>query len=342
MTKISNDYKNFLIEIKQNILQARNNALKSVNKELIHLYWNIWKSIIEKQEKAKWWDDIIWKLSKDLEAEFRRGFSKRNLLYMKKLYISYKDNLKMQPLVAQISWSHHIFILDKTNYWDWKDDLRKEFYIKMSIRERWSKRDLEKQLNFKAFEKWALRQTNFDETLPDLKNNWDLSLLVKDSYDFSLLSLEEPFLEKTLEDLLVASIEKTLKNFWTYFSFVWRQVKLEIWWEDFYIDLLLYHRKLKCFVVIELKAGNFKSEYTWKMNMYLSALEKQDMIEWENLPIWIILCKDKNRLIVEYALKDVNKPIWVASYITKEDLPEDLKWLLPTLEEIEREMNLLD
>jgi len=106
--------------------------------------------------------------------------------------------------------------------------------------------------------------------------------------------------------------------------------------------LLLYHRKLKCFVVIELKAGDFKSEYTWKMNMYLSALEKQDMIEWENLPIWIILCKNKNRLIVEYALKDVNKPIWVASYITKEDLPEDLKWLLPTLEEIEREMNLLD
>ncbi|MBS8122402.1 PDDEXK nuclease domain-containing protein, partial [Candidatus Vampirococcus lugosii] len=112
--------------------------------------------------------------------------------------------------------------------------------------------------------------------------------------------------------------------------------------EDFYIDLLLYHRKLKCFVVIELKAGNFKSEYTGKMNMYLSALEKQDMIEGENLPIGIILCKDKNRLIVEYALKDVNKPIGVASYITKEDLPEDLKGLLPTLEEIEREMNLLD
>lgn len=338
----NNDYKNFLVDLKQEIIQARNNSLKSVNKELINLYWNIWKSILEKQKESKWWDNIIWNLSKDLETEFWRGFSKRNLFRMVKFYISYFENQKVAPLVAQISWTHHTIILDKINYWDWKDDLRKEFYIKMSIRERRSKRDLEKQLNFQAFEKWALKQTNFDETLPDLKNNWDLSLLVKDSYDFSLLSLEEPFLEKTLEDLLVTSIEKTLKNFWTYFSFVWRQVKLEIWWQDFYIDLLLYHRKLKCFVVIELKAGDFKSEYTWKMNMYLSALEKQDMIEWENVPIWIILCKNKNRVIVEYALKDVNKPIWVSSYITKEDLPKDLKWLLPNAEEIEREMNLLN
>ena len=340
---LSNDeYKNFFIEIKNEILKARNNALKSVNKELINLYWNIWKSIVEKQEKSKWWDNIVTNLSRDLEQDFWRGFSKRNLLYMKKFFLTYNDNLKMQPLVAQISWSHHIFILDKTSFWDWKDDLRKEFYIKMSIKENWSKRDLEKQLDFQVFEKWILKQNNFKDTLPDLNNNQDLSLLVKDSYDFSLLNLEEPYLEKTLEDLLVNSIEKTLKNFGTYFSFVWRQVKIEIWWQDYYIDLLLYHRKLKCFIVIELKTWEFKAEYTWKMNLYLSALEKQEMIDGENTPIWIILCKSKNRIVVEYALKDVNKPIWVASYITKEDLPEDLKWLLPTLEEIERELELLN
>ncbi len=337
-----NEYKNFLINLKQEIFQARNNALISVNKELINLYWNIWKSIFEKQEKSKWWDDVIWTISKDLEQEFWKGFSKRNLFRMVKFYVSYKDNKKVAPLVAQISWTHHWIILDKTNYDDNRDDLRKEFYIKMSIKEKWSKRDLEKQLNFKVFEKWILKQNNFIDTLPDLQNNEDISLLVKDSYDFSFLNLEEPFLEKTLENLMVNSIEKTLKNFWTYFSFVWRQIKIEIWWQDFYIDLLLYHRKLKCFVVIELKAWEFKSEYTWKMNMYLSALEKQEMLEWENLPIWIILCKTKNRIIVEYALKDVNKPIWVASYITREDLPEDLKWLLPSLEEIEREMNLFE
>lgn len=337
-----NDYKNFLLHLKQEIIQARNNALKSVNKELIELYWNIWKSIVEKQEKSQWWDDIIWTLSKDLEQEFWRGFSKRNLSYMKKFYLSYIANSKVQPLVAQISWSHHIFILDKTHFWDGRDDLRKEFYIKMSIKEKWSKRDLEKQLNFWAFESWALKQNNFSDTLPDLQHNTDVSLLLKDRYDFSFLDLEEPFLEKTLEDVLVLSIEKTLKNFWTYFSFVWRQVKLEIWWEEFYIDLLLYHRKLKCFVVIELKTWAFKPEYTWKMNMYLSAIEAQEMLEWENMPIWLILCKNKNRVIVEYALKDVNKPIWVASYITQEDLPNDLKWLLPTVEEIEREMNLME
>ena len=191
-----------------------------------------------------------------------------------------------------------------------------------------------------SFEKWALQQNNFKETLPSILE-WDISDLVKDSYDFSFLNLEEPFLEKKLEDLMIKSIEKTLKNFWTYFSFIWRQVNIKVWEQDFYIDLLLYHRKLKSFVVIELKTGEFKAEYTWKMNMYLSGLEKQEMLEWENIPIWIILCKTKNRVIVEYALKDVNKPIWVSSYITQEELPEDLKWLLPTQEEIEREINFL-
>jgi len=225
----NNDYKNFLINLKQEIIKARNNALKSVNKELIELYWNIWKSILEKQEKSSWWDDVIWNLSKDLGQEFWKGFSKRNLFRMVRLYISYKHNKKVAPLVPQISWSHHIFILDKTNYGDGRDDLRKEFYIKMSIKEKWSKRELERQLDFKSFENWLLKQNNFLDTLPDLKNNEDVSLLVKDSYDFSFLDLEEPFLEKTLENLLVNSIEKTLKNFWTYFSFVWRQVKLEIW-----------------------------------------------------------------------------------------------------------------
>lgn len=176
---LSNDeYKNFFIEIKHEILKARNNALKSVNKELINLYWNIWKSIVEKQEKSKWWDNIVTNLSIDLEQDFWRGFSKRNLLYMKKFFLTYNDNLKMQPLVAQISWSHHIFILDKTSFWDWKDDLRKEFYIKMSIKENWSKRDLEKQLDFQVFEKWILKQNNFKDTLPDLNNNEDLKWLL--------------------------------------------------------------------------------------------------------------------------------------------------------------------
>ncbi|MDP2090337.1 MAG: DUF1016 N-terminal domain-containing protein [Candidatus Gracilibacteria bacterium] len=176
---LSNDeYKNFFIEIKHEILKARNNALKSVNKELINLYWNIGKSIVEKQEKSKWGDNIVTNLSIDLEQDFGRGFSKRNLLYMKKFFLTYNDNLKMQPLVAQISWSHHIFILDKTSFGDGKDDLRKEFYIKMSIKENWSKRDLEKQLDFQVFEKWILKQNNFKDTLPDLNNNEDLKGLL--------------------------------------------------------------------------------------------------------------------------------------------------------------------
>jgi len=298
------------------------------------------ESIFKKQENSNWWDDVIWQLSKDLTQEFWKWYSKRNIFRMRKFYILYKDNKKVPPLMAQISWTHHIRIMESKEYLDWRDYLRREFYIKMSIKNKWSVRELENQLTFLAFEKWALQQNNFKDTLPS-NLEWDISDLVKDSYDFSFLNLEEPFLEKTLENLMVKSIEKTLKNFWTYFSFIWKQVKLKIWEQDFYVDLLLYHRKLKCFVVVELKAWEFKPEYTWKMNMYLSALEKQEMLEWENVPIWIILCKSKNRVIVEYALKDINKPIWVSSYITQEELPEDLQWLLPTQEEIEREINFL-
>lgn len=337
----NNDYKDFLKALKQEIIQARNNALKSVNKELILLYWDIGKNIFEKQQNAQWGDNIIGQISQDLEKEFGKGFSKRNIFRMLKFYTSYKDNEKVAPLVPQISWTHHGLILDKTNHTDGRDSFRREFYMKQTIWQKWSKRELDFQLSGFAFEKWALQQTNFKDTLPSVPEG-DISMLVKDSYDFSFLDLEEPFLEKQLENLLVTSIEKTLKNFWTYFSFVWRQAKIDIWGQDFYIDLLLYHRKLKCFVAIELKAGEFQAEYTGKMNLYLSALEKQEMLEWENVPIGIILCKTKNRVIVEYALKDVNKPIWVASYVTQEDLPEYLVWLLPTFEEIEREMNLLE
>jgi len=141
---------------------------------------------------------------------------------------------------------------------------------------------------------------------------------------------------------MVKSIEKTLKNFWTYFSFIWRQVKIEIWWQDYYIDLLFYNRKIKSFVAIELKVGDFKPEYSWKMNMYLSALEKQEGLAWESPPIWIILCKNKNRTIVEYALADINKPMWVSSYITQENLPEDLEDILPWKDEILREIEILE
>jgi len=274
----SSDYKVFITKIKQEVIQSRNNALKVVNKELINLYWTIWESIFKKQENSNWWDNIIWQISKDLTQDFWRGYSRRNIFRMRKFYIMYKDNLKVPPLMAQISWTHHIRIMEMKEQWDWRDYLRREFYIKMSIKNKWSVRELENQLTSLAFENWALQQNNFKETLPS-NLEWDISDVVKDSYDFSFLNLEEPFLERTLENLMVESIEKTLKNFWTYFSFIWKQIKLEIWWKDFYIDLLLFHRKLKCFIVIELKTGEFKAEYTGKMNMYLSALEKQEMLE---------------------------------------------------------------
>jgi len=335
-----NEYINFYKDLKSLILNSKHKAWIAVNNELINLYWNIWALIIEKQEKSKWWDDVIWELGKDLEKEFGRWFWKRNLNYIRKFYLTYRDNEKVQSLVAQINWTHNIRILDKCNIGDDKDTLRRIFYIKQSIEHRWSVRALEQNLSDSLFEKWALKQVNFDKTLPEnLKNK--ASSLVQDSYNFSLLNMEEPYLEKKLEDLLVHSIENTLWKLWKHFCFLWRQIKVEIWNQDFYIDLLFFHRKLKCLVAIELKTTEFKAEYWWKMSLYLSALEEQEMLEWENPPIWIILVKDKNRTIVEYTLKDTHKPIWVASYITKEELPKDLVDLLPTKEDIERELELL-
>jgi len=335
------DYILFFRDIKWLIVNRKNNALKAVNSELIWLNWELWRFIVEKQEKANWWDWIIKQLSEDLEKEFWKWFSRTNLLYIRKFYLTYKDDIKVHTLYGQISWSHNKAILDKCNIDDDKNDLRRLFYMKMSISQRWSFRDLKLNIEQHLFEKWALKQTNFKQNLPENLQS-DASILVKDSYDFSFLNLENSFKESKLEDLMVKSIEKTLKNFWTYFSFIWRQVKIEIWWQDFFIDLLFYNRKIKSFVAIELKIGDFKAEYSGKMNMYLSALETQENLEWENSPIWIILCKSKNKTIVEYALMDTNKPMWVASYITQENLPEELKNILPEKDEILREIEILE
>jgi len=337
---INPNYKWFFKDLKSLIIKRRNNALKVVNTELISLYWEIGERIVEKQKEANWWDDIIWQLSVDLEQEFWKWFSRRNLNYIRKFYIVYGENEKVHSLRAQITWTHHKRILDKVNVWDDRDNSRRLFYIKMSISQKWSVRDLERNLGENAFEMWALKQTNFKNTISD-ELQWDVSCLVKDSYDFSFLNLEEPFKEKKLEDLMVKSIDNTLKNFWTDFCFIWRQYKIEIEWDEYFIDLLFYNRKLKCFIVVELKVWDFKPEHSGKMAFYLSALESQEMQEGENPPIWIILVKNKNRTKVEYALKDSNKPMWVASYITKEWLPDFLVNILPSEDEINRELELI-
>lgn len=319
--------------LKERIRQAQFLALKAVNKELIELYWHIGKTITEQQEKEKWGSGVVEQLAKDLQVEFPgvRGFSFRNLWNMRNYYMSYKENRKLQTLSAEITWSHSIMILERC-----KDKLHKEFYIKSTIREGWSVRTLEDKIRFQEYEKWAFQQTNFDN---NLEKNLALKAqnVVKDDYNLDFLLLNNDHTEKQLEEALLENIIKLLSELGGDFCFVGRQYRVEIDNEEFFIDLLFYHRELKSLIAIELKADKFMPEYSGKMGFYLAALDDKEKKPDENPSIGIIVCKQKNRTIVEYALKDIHRPIGVATYSYK-DLPSKLAKFLPSEAEIEKRL----
>jgi len=323
-------YKAFVAEIKEKVYEAQYEALKVVNKGLITLYWEIGKSITEKQEEHGWGKSIVENLSVDLQAEFpgAGGYSPQNLWYMRKLYLEYKDNPKLQPLVGEISWSHNVIIFSKC-----KDDLEREYYLKMTKKYGWSKNILIHHVEGKSYEKFLVNQTNFDKAIPE-KYKHQAKLAVKDEYSFEFLEFGEKHLEHELEAGLIKNVNKFLQEMGGDFTYVGNQYKLTVGDEDFFIDLLMYHRKLKSLVAIELKAGKFKPEYAGKMQFYLSVLDDLIKQEYENPSIGIIICKSKNRTIVEYTLRNVNHPIGVSSYTVTEKVPADMKKYLPSPEEI--------
>ena len=338
-TILENDFTNFVKEIKAKILSSQYEALKAVNKELINLYWEIGKDIVEKQEKFGWGKAVVKNLSNELQKEFIgiKGFSMQNLWNMRQFYLEYYQNEKLQTLSREIGWSHNTMIFHKC-----KDNLEREFYIKMVIKFGWTYRVLEHQIENKSYEKFLLNQTNFDNTIVEKYKNQAI-LAVKDEYNFDFLSLSEKYDEKELELGLINSVREFLAQMGTDFTFVENQYRLEIDDEEYFIDLLLYHRRLKSLIAIELKIGKFKPEYAGKMNFYLSALNDKVKLEDENPSIGIIICKDKKRTTVEYALKDSNQPIGVATYKLTETLPKEYKNLLPTTEDISKRLeNLLE
>ncbi len=327
---VTAEYKTFLKEIKDRIYKAQYDALKAVNKKLIQLYWDIGKSIVAKQEKLGWGKAIVKTLAKDLQKEFAgiQGFSVQNLWNMRQFYLSYKDTAKLQPLVGEISWTKNVIIMQRC-----KDDIQREFYIKTTKKFGWTKDVLANQLEAGAFEQHMANQTNFDKAVPE-KYRRQAKLAVKDEYLFDFLELGEEHSEKKLERALLENVRKFLIEMGGYFTFVGNQYRLEIDDQEFFIDLLLYHRQLRCLVAIELKIGTFKPEYAGKMQFYLSALNDKVKLSDENPSIGIILCKDKSRTIVEYALQDTKKPIGVSTYKLTEKLPRKLKKYLPSPEEI--------
>jgi len=336
MKKIAlNNYTELLASLKTRIRSAQYEALKAVNKELISLYWDIGKMIVKQQVKEGWGKAVVENLASDLQKEFpgMQGFSARNVWYMRTFYAEYSANTKLQPMVAEISWTKNVVILERC-----KDDLEREFYIRMTRRMGWTKNVLIHQIDNKTYEKTILNQTNFDKALPD-KINKQAKLAVKDEYTFDFLELGEDHSEMELERALMAKINRFLIEMGGAFTFLGNQYRLEVDGNEFFIDILLYHRRLKSLVAVELKIGEFKPEFAGKMQFYLTALDKHVRLKGENSSIGIILCRSKNKTIVEYTLKDTKKPIGVAKYKTVKKVPSDLRNELPAPEQI---MELLD
>lgn len=330
----SQEYKIFVKSIKDRILSSQYEALKKVNKALINLYWNIGKDIVLKQEEFGWGKSVVKNLSQELQKEFVgiKGFSVQNLWNMRQFYLEYHQNKKLQPMVGEISWTKNVVIFQKT-----KDLLEREFYIKSVIKFGWTKDLLINHLDSQTYEKFLLNQTNFDKTLPE-KYKYQAKFAVKDEYSFDFLELSDNYNEYELEIGLINKIREFLAQLGTDFTFVGNQYKLEVDNEEYFIDLLLYHRKLRALIAIELKIGKFKPEFAGKMSFYLSILNDIIKLPEENPSIGIIICKDKNRTTVEYALKDNNQPIGIATYKTTKSLPDDLKKYLPTVNEIEKNL----
>lgn len=323
-------YSDLLSSVKDRVRSAQYAALKSVNTELVGLYWDIGRMISERQEQAGWGKSVVERLSQDLKQEFPgvAGFSAQNLWYMRQFYVEYNGDKRLQPLVGEIAWAHNLAIMSKC-----KDPLEREFYIRMTRKFGWSKNVLMHQIENQSYEKSLTGQTNFDRALsPELRAQ--AKLAVKDEYTFGFLELGDQHSERELERALIGKIEHFLRAMGGMFAFMGSQYRLEVDGNEFFIDLLLFHRRLRCLVAIELKIGKFQPEFVGKMQFYLTALDRQVRQEDENPSIGIILCKEKNRTIVEYALHDARKPIGVATYEMTKKLPKELKGQLPRPEEI--------
>ncbi|MBC8124073.1 MAG: DUF1016 domain-containing protein [Gemmatimonadaceae bacterium] len=324
-------YDQLLVDLKERIRTAQVRAALAVNRELVLLYWQIGREILVRQQLQGWGTKVIERLAQDLRSAFpqMKGFSPRNLKYMRTFAEIYPDEQFVQQLVAQIPWGHNVRILDKVS-----SAREREWYIHKTIENGWSRNVLELQIDSGLYHRQGNAVTNFERTLAP--NQSDLAQqLLKDPYNFDFLTLGQDAHERDLEKGLLAHIRQFLLELGAGFAFVGSQYHLEVGEEDFYIDLLFYHLKLRCFVVIDLKMGKFMPEYAGKMNFYLSVVDDRLRHEGDQPSIGLILCRTENRLVAEYALRDLNKPIGVSAYQLTESLPEHLQGSLPTIEQLE-------
>ncbi len=333
-TITDNNYAQLLNDLKTRVSTARYKAALSVNSELVLLYHHIGTEILNAQQNHGWGAKIIDQLSKDLRSEFpeTNGFSTRNLKYMRKFADEYRDLTFVQQAVALLPWGHNIFLMNLV-----KDKETRVFYIIKALENGWSRKVMVMQIETSLHKRQGQAVTNFNNQLPSPQSDLAHHTL-KDPYVFDFLSVGKEAQERAVEAALVTHMENFLLELGAGFAFVGRQYNLEVAGQDFYIDLLFYHLKLRCYVVIELKDGDFKPEYAGKMNFYLSAIDDLVKHPTDQPSIGLILCKSKNNVLAEYTLKDMTKPIGLAEYKLTEALPEEIKTNLPTIEQLEAEL----
>jgi predicted nuclease of restriction endonuclease-like (RecB) superfamily len=330
-------YSNLLAALKERIRAARFSSSLAINRELVLLYWEIGRDILARQAQEGWGAKIIDRLADDLRRDFPEmtGLSARNLKYMRAFAESYPDSEFVQQVVALLPWGHNIRIVEAL-----KESSEREWYARQAIEYGWSRNVLIHQIESDLFHRQGKALTNFNRTLPAPQSELAQEI-IKDPYYFDFLALGPEMLERDLERSLLENIRALILELGKGFAFVGSQYHLEVGGQDYYLDLLFYHFRLRCFVVIDLKIEDFKPEFAGKMNFYLSAIDTQLRHPNDAPSIGIILCKQRNEVIVEYALRDTAKPMGVSQYVVSKALPAPLQKELPTAEELAREMPAL-
>lgn len=330
---LDDEYKEWLMRLKSKIRSMQLKAAVAVNGALIEFYWELGRIITEKQSQTKWGDKLIDQVARDLKTEFpdMAGLSNSNLKYCKRFYTFYQSSMGQQP-VDQIPWGHNILIFSKSRDMD-----EAGFYIRKTIENGWSRDVLGLQLKSHLYERQGKAITNFKDTLPDPMSDLATQLL-KDPYNFDFLAMTENYKERELENALIDNVTKFLLELGTGFAYVGKQVAMQVGDQEYFIDLLFYHLKLRAYVVIELKVTDFIPEYAGKLSFYLSVANDILRHPTDNPTIGLLICKNKNNVIAEYSLKNINQPIGVTEYQLTRLFPEEFKSSLPTIEEIETEL----
>lgn len=334
---ISTDYKNWLNEVKRKLHSSQIKASIAINNVLIMFYWELGMMIAEKQAQTHWGNGLFNQLSHDLKLEFpeMKGLSSRNLHYAHQFYQFYEGS-NMQQVVAQLPWGHNILIISKS-----QDLQEAQFYVQQTLENNWSRDILGLQIKSNLYYRKGKSITNFKRSLPEFFSDLAQQTL-KDPYIFDFLNLTPKVKERDIENQLVSHITKFLLELGKGFAFIGQQYQLEVGNEDYYLDLLFYNIPLKCYVVIELKNTKFIPEYAGKLNFYLSAVDNLLKKADDRPTIGMLLCRDKNNIAVEYALRDMSKPIGVSEFQFTEILPDGIKSSLPSIEEIENELKNID